>query len=108
MEEWVGGLWDRFITKAASREYPAAAVQLKDMEKTLGMMFRALGGDPGLRVQQAVAERHGARRGFLQRVAGTGQRSAQAGLDGEQLRLPERIALFADSSLNRDLYCWLA
>ncbi|GAB2181636.1 VWA domain-containing protein [Denitratisoma sp. agr-D3] len=108
MEEWVGGLWDRFITKAASQEHEAAAVYLKDMEKTLGMMFRALGGDPGLRVQQAVAARHGARRGFLQRLAGTGQRSVQAGLDGERLCLPERIALFPERSLNRDLYCWLA
>ncbi|HEY3432145.1 MAG TPA: nitric oxide reductase [Rhodocyclaceae bacterium] len=108
MEEWVGGLWDRYITRAAVREHAAAAVSLKEMEKTLGMMFRALGGDPGLRVQNAVAERHGARRAFLQRVAGTGFKVQQAGVDGDNLRLPERIALFAKTELNRDLYLWLA
>lgn len=108
MEEWVGGLWDRYITRVAVREHAAAAVSLKDVEKPLGMMFRALGGDSGLRVQNAVAERHGAHRSFLQRVAGTGFKLQQAGIDGDSLRLPERIALFAEAALNRDLYLWLA
>ena len=43
MEEWVGGLWDRFITTRARRDYPAAAVQLVEVEKLAGVLFRALG-----------------------------------------------------------------
>lgn len=108
MEEWVGGLWDRFITRAATREHAEAAVHLKDVEKTLGMVFRALGGDAGLRVQNAVSERHGARRSFLERVSGTGFKAGKASVDGASLNLPERIALFPDAGLNRDLYVWLA
>jgi len=108
MEEWVGGLWDRYITRAATREHAEAAVSLKEMEKTLGMVFRALGGDPGLRVENAVAERHGSHRSLLQRIAGSGFKAQQAGVDGDHLRLPERIALFAEAGLNRDLYLWLA
>ncbi|RTL58125.1 MAG: nitric oxide reductase [Rhodocyclaceae bacterium] len=108
MEEWVGGLWDKYITRASDREHEGAAVYLKDVEKTLGMVFRALGGDPGLRVQQAVAERHGAHRSLLQKVAGTGFKAQQASVNGDQLRLPERIALFLEARLNRDLYIWLA
>lgn len=70
MEEWIGGIWDRWISQTARRDHPHAGVELKDIEKTLGVMFRALGGDAGLRVAAAADTTHGARRGFLQRVAG--------------------------------------
>jgi len=108
MEEWVGGLWHKFISGAAAKDYPGAAVHLPEMEKTLGMVFRAFGGDAGLRVQGATAERHGARRSLLQRVAGSGEKMQAAGLDGVGLRLPAHIAVFPESGLNRDLYIWLA
>ena len=107
MEEWIGGIWDRWITQTARRDHPAAAVHLKDIEKTLGVLFRALGGDAGLRVTAAALQRHGARRRFLERIAGSGERSPRAALDGLTLRLPEQIALFAQRDLNRDLYLWL-
>lgn len=107
MEEWVGGLWDRFITATARRDHPAAAVQLADMEKTLGIVFRALGGDAGLRVAAAAETRHHARRRWLERVAGSGEKTAPATLDGETLRLPPTLAYFPERELNRDLYVWL-
>ncbi|WP_154724834.1 hypothetical protein [Candidatus Contendibacter odensensis] len=46
MEEHVGSLWHRLITRAAQRHYPDAAVTLADIEKTAGLLFRAFGGDP--------------------------------------------------------------
>lgn len=108
MEEWVGSAWNKFITRAAAREYPSAAVSLMQMEKTLGIVFRGLGGDPGLRMQQTTAERHGARRSWLARMAGSADKTHFAGIDGASLNLPERIALFPNAELNRDLYLWLA
>ncbi len=108
MEEWVGGLWDKWITKAASRTHEAAAVDLAAMNKTLGVVFRAWGGDPGLQIQNAVARQHGARRTWLERIAGSGQKHEAATLDGAHLRLPTRIALFPEAGLNRELYLWLA
>ncbi|MCX8087200.1 MAG: VWA domain-containing protein [Rhodocyclaceae bacterium] len=108
MEAWIGSLWDRWIREAARRDYPAAAIELKDIEKTLGVIFRALGGDPGLRVAAAADAAHGARRGFLQRIAGIGERTAHAALDHETLRLPPRLAVLPAPGLNRELYVWLA
>lgn len=108
MEEWVGSLWDRFISRAALREFPHAAVELAAVEKMLGVVFRGMGGDAGLRVSPALVEQHGARRSWLERIAGSGERTAHAGMDGATLRLPARIALFDDAALNRDLYVWLA
>jgi nitric oxide reductase NorD protein len=107
MEEFVGGIWDRLITRVARRDYPAAAVRLVDIEKTLGVLFRALGGDAGLRVAGAAEQRHGARRRLLERIAGSGAKAPHAALDCETLRLPAQIALFAQHALNRDLYLWL-
>jgi nitric oxide reductase NorD protein len=108
MEEFVGKLWHKLITRAADRDHLAAAVTLEQMRTTAGVMFRALGGDGGLRVEAATATEHGARRRWLQRIAGSGSSAELAWRDGETLRLPAQIALFADRRLNRDLYLWLA
>jgi nitric oxide reductase NorD protein len=107
MEEFVGGLWHRLITRAAQRTYPEAAARLADIEKTAGVLFRAFGGDAGLRVATAAATRHGGRRRLLQRIAGSGLRADHATRDDQTLQLPGEIALFPDPALNRDLYLWL-
>lgn len=108
MEEKVGELWHRVITRLAQDRYPQAAVRLSSLDQTVGILFRALGGDGGLRVETAGATRHHARRGLLQRIAGSSTRVELAWRDEQSLRLPEVIDLFPDPSLNRDLYLWLA
>ncbi len=107
MEEYVGELWDRLITGAAEKRHAAATVKLDDIAKSAAIFFRALGGDPGLGVSAAPAVRHGARRRFLQRIAGSGEKVELCWRDGEVLRLPSQIDLFAEYALNRDLYFWL-
>ncbi len=108
MEEFIGKVWHNWVTKAAAGHYPQAAVKLAEIEKTAGILFRAFGGDPGLKVAAATADQHGARRRWLQRVAGSGEKVAHARRDAETLRLPPEIAAFPEKSLNRDLYLWLA
>lgn len=108
MEEKVGELWHRLITRLAQDRYPAAAVRLAEMSHTLGILFRALGGDGGLRVEAAGATRHHAQRGLLQRIAGSATRIELAWRDEASLRLPAVIDLFPDRAMNRDLYLWLA
>jgi nitric oxide reductase NorD protein len=108
MEEYVGKVWHNFITGAAGGHYPEAAVTLKEIEKTAGILFRAFGGDPGLKVASATAETHRARRTLLQRIAGSNEKATLARLDAETLRLPLELAIFPEKSLNRDLYLWLA
>lgn len=107
MEEYVGELWHKFITKAAEKRHADAAVTLEDVAKPLAIYFRAMGGDPGLSVTAAPATRHGARRRLLQRIAGSGEKVELAWRDGEVLRLPSRIDLFSERALNRNLYFWL-
>src|SRR5574343_575130 len=108
MEEFIGKIWHNWVTKAAGGHYPQAAVKLADVEKTAGILFRAFGGDPGLKVAAATAEQHGTRRHWLQRLAGSNEKVAHARRDAETLRLPPEIAAFPEKSLNRDLYLWLS
>lgn len=108
MEEVVGKLWHRLITRAAGGHHPKAAVRLKDVERATSVFFRALGGDPGLRIAAATADTHGARRKLLQRIAGSDERIARGRMDIATLRLPPEIDAFPEPALNRDLYLWLA
>lgn len=108
MEEQVGVLWHRLITRASERRFPAAAVRLEDMAGLIRIYFRALGGDPGLEVKAGDEYRHGARRGLLARIAGVGDKVGLAWRDDRALLLPSLIDRFPESGLNRDLYLWLA
>jgi len=75
MEEFVGKIWDSFITKSANRHYPEAIVHLDEIRRTAGIFFRALGGEAGLRVENATDSEIHARRSLLQRIAGTGKKT---------------------------------
>ncbi len=108
MEEKVGEIWHRFITRAANTHYPEAVVTLASVSRTAGIMFRALGGDGALQIRASNAMEHHARRTFLQRIAGSNQQVELAWRDEEALILPSEIDYFPQQNLNRDLYLWLA
>jgi len=107
MEEYVGELWHKLVTRVADKQHAEAAVSLDEISKTAAIFFRALGGDAGLNLSAAPSTRHGARRGWRDRLASSGERIELSWRDGETLRLPEKIDLFPERSLNRDLYLWL-
>lgn len=107
MEEYVGELWHKLITRVANKQHAEAAVSLDEIRKTATIFFRALGGDAGLNLSAAPSTRHGARRRWRDRLASSGERVELSWCDGETLRLPEKIDLFPERNLNRDLYLWL-
>ena len=108
MEEWVGQWWHKAITRIAAAPPNAERVLLADVQRSIALLYRAGGGDPAVRVAPAAASRHGGARRFLERVAGSNQRSAQSRLDPEVLALPPEIGVFNQRALNHDLYLWLA
>ncbi len=108
MEEFVGKVWHKLITRNASREYPQARVHLDEMRKTLGILLRALGDDAGLEIRRSAEISSHTRRNLLQRIAGTGLKTNPAWRDSEALNLPDSIAVFPQRELNRELYLWLA
>jgi len=108
MEEWVGGLWHKYITRKANPEFDHARVSFDQVHKSVGMIFRALGGDAVKRIEAATGREYLSRKSLLQKISGDNQLVSLAWQDEESLRLPESLAIFADKSLNHDLYIWLA
>ncbi len=107
MEEYIGGLWDKIITRVAYRGFPSARVELTQIERIAPIYFRALGGDAGLNLQAGTATSHGARRQWLERIAGISEKVELAWADETTLHLPAWIEHFPEASLNRELYFWL-
>ncbi|WP_432471063.1 nitric oxide reductase activation protein NorD [Amphritea sp. HPY] len=108
MEERVGQAWDRFITNIAYQGYPEAAVDLDEVKAPLGVFYRALGGDSALRITATTPTLHNARRSWLHRVAGTGSKVELAWYDETCLYLPQKLDVYPERELNRELYYWLA
>jgi nitric oxide reductase NorD protein len=108
MEEMVGRWWHNAVTRLAQQGSPEAAVHLKDVQKSIGILFRAAGGSSALRLAPASEQRVGGARNWLQKVAGSGSRADTARLEPDVLALPATLSVFEDKQLNRDLYLWLA
>ena len=108
LEEWVGSTWHRFITRRASADFPAARVELVDRQRSLAVLFRALGGASGIALEAASERDLLLRRNLLMRIAGTCKQAPLACCDGNRLRLPSSLAVFPTVALNLELYRWLA
>ncbi|HCA66548.1 MAG TPA: nitric oxide reductase activation protein NorD, partial [Pseudomonas sp.] len=108
VEEWVGSVWHRFITRRANPDFPEARVDLESMQRPLSLLFRAMGGASGVGVEAASARDMLVRRNLLQQVAGTCKQLPVAWCDASNLRLPQSLAVYPEVSLNQDLYRWLA
>ncbi len=108
-EEAVGGLWDRLAEKLdAEPGFPDAAVELAAVKGALGVLFRGLGGAPGVEIKAASEQMSTHRRSWRRRLARDSERVKAARFDGSTLFLPQKIDHFPDAELNRKLYLWLA
>lgn len=107
MEELVGNLWHKYITRKAEPHFAGASTELKDQQKKLSLLLHAWGADSGVQIQNAVPAHFTTYQGSLQKIAGTGHRHYVAQKSAERFCLPGKIDIYPDSQLNRDLYTWL-
>jgi len=107
VEEYIGGLWHRLVSRQADTDWTDAEVALAPLIPRLGPYYRALGGCPGVGLEAAAPRSLDTRRNFVQRLAGSHKRFAVAWQDAHSLRLPPVIACFPTPALNRQLYFWL-
>ena len=108
MEEIVGSKWHYWVTSKARLDYPEHGVDLFQCNQDLALIHRAFGGDPGKRISNTFVRKSENSRNWLQKLAGTGDSWALPYVDHEFVRLPETLAVFPDTDLNRRLYRWLA
>ncbi|MCQ1058642.1 VWA domain-containing protein [Photobacterium sp. ZSDE20] len=107
MEEWVGSIWHKFIVQKSNTDFHGARVEFNDVKKSVGILFRSLGGEPSKRIEAAAPRDYVIRRHLLDKIAGTKLQTSLAWQDESSLRLPQSIAVFDSKHLNRELYMWL-
>lgn len=108
MEEQVGSLWHKLITGVARSDYPQAEVRFVDIAPTLGIVFRALGGEHSAGLKSGDSRCFTTRRNFLKKIAGIDRKHRVAWCNGEDIFFPESIAAWPETELNRNCYLWLA
>lgn len=107
-EETIGRFWHRLVGSSASYpHHPEAAVELDEMRTRLAVLFRALGGDGGVRLTAGSETGSGHRLRLRQRLGLGTERLVRPSLDGDALELPARLDLFAERADNERLYEWL-
>ncbi len=107
-EETVGNLWHGVAKDLGSTvSYPAAGESLAEIRSSLVMLFRALGGNASVELDEAPASPAQHRRSVARKLGSQQDREWVAAFDGERLRLPPIIAAFPDYDLNRAAYFWL-
>ncbi|WP_417607758.1 nitric oxide reductase activation protein NorD [Primorskyibacter flagellatus] len=107
-EETVGNIWhDMASGIGAGVRHPQAGVLLASVRPSLAVLFRALGGAPGVELGE-VAQALVQHRQVLKRKLGADRdREWVARFDGEKLMLPPVMDVFPDHDLNRAAYFWL-
>lgn len=107
-EETIGDLWhDMAHGFGAGVTYPQAAVTLAAVRPSLAVLFRALGGAPGVEISEAPATLVAHRRSVKRKLGAEREKHWLARFDGEQLQLPPVVAAFPETALNRACYFWL-
>jgi nitric oxide reductase NorD protein len=81
MEEYVGNLWDQWITRTALGRHPEAVVWLSEVEKSVGILFRAMGGDQSMALAGVIDSSHQAKRHWMARLGGTQKKSLSLGVE---------------------------
>jgi nitric oxide reductase NorD protein len=108
-EETVGEVWHDLVRGlGAEPDYPQSAVAFEEIRAPAGLLFRALGGAPGVELLPVATDVAASRLSRRARLAHDVDHVLHAQYDGRRLALPATIALFEDAALSRGLYLWLA
>ena len=102
------GCWHRLVGDRASwPRFPEAAVALEAERRRLAVLFRAMGGDPGLELVAGSAAHCRHRLRLVQRLGMSEERLLRAERTAELVLLPPVLDCLPTAALNRDLYVWL-
>lgn len=108
-EETIGKLWHSLASRLdAPQVHVGAAVDLSEVAGRLAVLFRGLGGSPGVELRPVSPEVSHHRLSWRRRLGTEVELMPRASFDGEVLRLPDRLAVFPAREANGALYVWLA
>lgn len=108
-EEAIGSAWEYLVRDTgAEPHHPDAKVSFDEVKTSVGVIFRALSGDPAVEISGIAQDRATNRLSRRTRIVKEFDVVTHAQFDGQQLRLPASIDIFANKDLARGLYQWLA
>ncbi len=107
MEEYVGKVWDRFVTKKTNRFHEDKKVFFTDISKSLHLFFHLMGGEKGKDLQITDKRHISTSRTVLEKISFLGEEFYLAWQDEKSLYLPSSLAYFPSVELNKMHYFWL-
>ncbi len=108
-EETIGKLWHTLASRLdAPQAHDGAAVDLSEVAGRLAVLFRGLGGSPGVELRPVSPEVSHHRLSWRRRLGTEAEQLPRASFDGEILRLPDKLAVYPSREANGALYVWLA
>jgi len=106
-EESVGRVWDRFLNKKVTKSQDAYRVQLQDMQHSLAVFHRLLGGEKAKDIEITDKRYIQRKRTLLEKVSFLGNEFYLPWQDEKSLYLPASLAFFPSKKLNEMHYFWL-
>lgn len=108
-EETIGSVWEYLVRDTgAEPHHPDAKVNFDEVRTSVGVIFRALSGGSAVEIAGIAQDRATNRLSCRARIANEFSIVTHAQFDGQQLRMPASIDIFANKDLSRGLYQWLA
>lgn len=107
MEEYIGKVWGKYVTKKTSKLHEKQRVYFADMSKSLHLFYHLMGGEKGKDLQITDKRHINTSRTFLEKISFLGQDFYLTWQDEKSVYLPASCAFFPTLEQNKMLYFWL-
>lgn len=107
MEEHIGKVWDKYISKKATKSYDEQKVYFQDLKKSLKIFYHLLGGDKAKDILITDKRPIFKHRTLIEKISGAGKNFFLPWQDEKALYLPASLSCFSKKQDNEMLYFWL-
>ena len=107
MEEHIGKVWHKYISKKAIKSYDEQKVYFQDLKKFLKIFYHLLGGDKAKDILITDKRPIFKQRTLIEKVSGVGKSFFLPWQDEKALYLPASLSCFSKKQDNEMLYFWL-
>ena len=107
MEEHIGKVWHKYISKKAIKSYDEQKVYFQDLKKSLKIFYNLLGGDKAKDILITDKRPIFKQRTLIEKVSGVGKSFFLPWQDEKALYFPASLSCFSKKQDNEMLYFWL-
>jgi nitric oxide reductase NorD protein len=107
MEEHIGKVWHKYISKKAIKSYDEQKVYFQDLKKSLKIFYHLLGGDKAKDILITDKRPIFKQRTLIEKVSGVGKSFFLPWQDEKALYFPASLSCFSKKQDNEMLYFWL-